>query len=147
MSIIEAKIECEERIMNNTEIYDHEEEIRRIGMILNFAMTVHGVKSSIYKNAWRKRGWNSLKANYFRKIDAITNIFEANSYEKLNSYEKIVLTDNFIDLLVFSGLFVSFFTEKLHLNEKEILLDRISTNLGYTSTDIEMNKLKQLLEI
>ncbi len=133
--------------MNNTEIYDHEEEIRRIGMILNFAMTVHGVKSSIYKNAWRKRGWNSLKANYFRKIDAITNIFEANSYEKLNSYEKIVLTDNFIDLLVFSGLFVSFFTEKLHLNEKEILLDRISTNLGYTSTDIEMNKLKQLLEI
>lgn len=108
--------------MNNTDLFDHEEEIKRISMILNFAMTVHEIKSSIYKNAWRKRGWNSLKANYFRKIDAITNIFEANSFKALNLNEKIVLIDNFIDLLVFSGLFVSYFTEKLHLNEKKYYL-------------------------
>ena len=123
------------------ENYNYEHEKEKINQIFSFCKSVHAIKSSIYRNSWRKRGWDTVKCNYFRKMDALETLFLKKSFEELSDSEKSALFDNLMDMLIYSGLFLLFVSGNLSGEQKEKVIRNIANGLNVDSNDNIFNEL------
>lgn len=114
--------------------------------VLDFTKEVHKIKSNIYGDSWRKREWESIKCNFYRKNDALERLFsKSHKLQDLSIKEKTTILDNLLDMIVYCGLFTSFIFEKTSINDKKFIIDRIAGSLSVKTTDPSLALLHELL--